>query len=117
MPALIDTHSHFFGVANNFLQLSLDECLNIKEIQNKLREYKNNIPKEKWIIANNYDQNLLEERRHIKKEEIDEVVKDNPVVISHKSGHGGIFNTKALEKLEITTQTRQIEGRKNRNNR
>ena len=117
MPAFIDTHSHFFGVANNFLQLSLNECLNIQEIQNKLREYKINIPKEKWIIANNYDQNLLEEKRHIKKEEIDEVIKDNPVVISHKSGHGGIFNTKALEKLDITINTKTIEGRKNRNNR
>ena len=60
---------------------------------------------------------MLEEKRHIKKEEIDEVIKDNPVVISHKSGHGGIFNTKALEKLDITINTKTIEGRKNRNNR
>ena len=56
MPAFIDAHSHFFGVANNFLQISLENCTNIDEIQSKLREYivKNNVTKEKWIIDGNY---------------------------------------------------------------
>ena len=108
MPAFIDAHSHFFGVANNFLQISLEECSNISEIQKKLYEYKmkNNIPEEKWIIANNYDQNVLEEKKHITKEQIDKVIRNNPVVISHKSGHAGIFNTKALEKLGIIAKTK-----------
>ena len=35
MPAFIDAHSHFFGVANNFLQISLENCTNIDEIQSK----------------------------------------------------------------------------------
>lgn len=117
MPAFIDAHGHFFGVANNFLQLSLEESSNIKEIQNRLIKYKKNTPEGKWIIANNYDQNLLDEKRNIKKEEIDEVIKDNPVVISNKSGHSGIFNTKALEILGITEQTKTVEGRKDRDDK
>ena len=117
MPAFIDAHSHFFGVANNFLQISLENCTNIDEIQSKLREYivKNNVTKEKWIIANNYDQNMLEEKRHITKDEIDKVIETNPVVISHKSGHAGVFNTKALENLGITSHTVPISRRKYRN--
>lgn len=112
MPSFIDTHSHFFGVANNFLQISLEECTNIKEIQNKLKEYndKNNMNKNKWIIANNYDTNMLQEKRNITKEEIDEIIKDNPVVLNHKSGHSGIFNTKALEVLNITEKTKAPFG-------
>ena len=112
MPSFIDTHSHFFGVANNFLQISLEECTNIKEIQNKLKEYndKNNMDKNKWIIANNYDQNMSQEKRNITKEEIDEIIKDNPVVLNHKSGHSGIFNTKALEVLNITEKTKAPFG-------
>ena len=117
MPAFIDAHSHFFGVANNFLQLSLEESSNIKEIQNRLIKYKKNTPEGKWIIANNYDQNLLDKKKNIKKEEIDEVIKDNPVVISNKSGHSGIFNTKALEILGITEQTKTVEGRKDRDDK
>ena len=119
MPSFIDAHSHFFGVANNFLQISLENCKNIDGIQSKLREYivKNNVTKEKWIIANNYDQKMLEEKRHITKDEIDEVIKTNPVVISHKSRHAGIFNTKALENLGITSHTAPISRRKYRNKR
>ena len=107
MPSFIDGHSHFFGVANSFLQISLEECANIKEIQNKLKEYKekNKLPKDKWVIANNYDQNILEEKRNVTREQIDEIIKDNPVVINHKSGHSGVFNTKALEMLNITEKT------------
>ena len=45
------------------------------------------------------------------------MIKDNPVVISNKSGHSGIFNTKALEILGITEQTKTVEGRKDRDNK
>ena len=40
MPAFIDAHSHFSGVANNFLKINLEECKNFKDIQEKLREFK-----------------------------------------------------------------------------
>ena len=53
----------------------------------------------------------------VKGMKIDEVIKTNPVVISHKSGHAGIFNTKALENLGITSHTAPISRRKYRNKR
>ena len=40
MPSFIDSHSHFLAVANNFLQISLNDCKNFKDIQNKLLAYK-----------------------------------------------------------------------------
>ena len=41
MPAFIDSHSHFMAVANNMLQASLNNCVCIKEIQDKLYKFKN----------------------------------------------------------------------------
>ena len=107
MPAFIDPHSHFFAVANSLLQVSLEDCKNIKEIQDKLLKYKNenNIKSEKWIIASGYDHNMLEEKRHITKLELDKVISDNPVIIHHKSGHNGVLNSKGLEWLKITKET------------
>ena len=107
MPSFIDAHSHFFGVANNFMQISLEECSNIAEIKEKLKEFKQNnkIDNSKWIIANNYDYTNLQEKRNIKKEEIEEVIKENPVVIQNKSGHSGVFNSKGLEILGINNKT------------
>lgn len=114
MPSFIDSHSHFFAVANNLLQVSLEGAKNINEIQEKLLKYKeeNNIEKGKWILANGYDNNILEEKRHINKQEVDEILPDNPVVIQHKSGHNGIFNSMGLKLLNITENTQSPEGGK-----
>ena len=114
MPSFIDSHSHFFAVANNLLQVSLEGAKNINEIQEKLLKYKeeNNIEKGKWILVNGYDNNILEEKRHINKQEVDEILPDNPVVIQHKSGHNGIFNSMGLKLLNITENTQSPEGGK-----
>ena len=112
MPAFIDAHSHFFAVANNFLQASLDGCKSFREIQEKLLKYKqeNNIEEGKWILANGYDHNILKENKHITKLELDEVLPNNPVVIQHKSGHNGVFNSLGLKLLEITNKTEAQVG-------
>lgn len=49
--------------------------------------------------AQGYDHNLLSERRHPDRLCLDAAAPDNPVVICHQSGHMGVFNTAALERL------------------
>ncbi len=114
MPSFIDTHSHFMAVANNFLQVSLKNCIDFKEIGNRLKEFQENnkYKKDEWIIASGYDDSKLIEKRNITKEELDKIVKNNPVVLKHSSEHSGIFNTVALEKLGITEKTVVPEGGK-----
>ena len=103
MPSFIDAHSHFSGVANNFLKVDLQNCNNFKEIQNALLSFKtkNNIPDNVWISATGYDENQLEEKKHPNKEIIDNTLPNNPVVLQHISGHSGVFNSKAIEILNI----------------
>lgn len=112
MPAFIDSHSHFFAVANSLLQVSLDKCKSVKEIQEKLLNYKkeNNIDDNRWIIASGYDHNILIEKRHMTKKELDEVISNNPIIIHHKSGHNGVLNSRALELLNITKETNSPTG-------
>ena len=112
MPAFIDSHSHFFAVANNLHQVSLNDCTDHIKIQEKLKKYKidNNIGKDKWIIANGYDNNNFKDTKHITKKEIDEILPDNPVVIHHQSGHSGILNSKALEIIGINEKTPDPAG-------
>lgn len=114
MPSFIDTHGHFFAVANNLLNVSLSDCRSFKEIQDKLYNYKiqENIKDGEWIVANGYDHNNLLEGKHITKEILDDVIQNNPIIIQHTSGHSGILNTKALEKFNITINTKSPEGGK-----
>ena len=68
MPAFLDAHSHFTGVASDLLKADLEECRDFKEIQDKLIKFKtvNNIKDGKWIIGCNYDHNNLKEKGHPK---------------------------------------------------
>ena len=114
MPAFIDTHGHFFAVANNMLNVSLNECKSFNDIKGKLYNYKieENIQDGEWIVANGYDYNNLKEGRNITKEILDSVSPNNPVIIQNTSGHSGIFNSMALEKFNITLNTKSPEGGK-----
>lgn len=112
LPAFLDAHSHFSATANALLQVPLDECVSIEEIKEKIKDYidKNKVSKGEWVIVKGYDQNCLKEKRHITAKDIDEVAGDYLVMIQHMSGHSGIFNTKAMEYLGITKDTKVPKG-------
>ena len=112
MPSFIDAHSHFSGVANGLLKVNLEDCRNFKDIQNKLKEYKSShkIADNVWILADGYDHNNLSEKKHPNKEIIDSVLPNNPVVLQHKSGHMGVFNSNGLKFFNITEHTTSPEG-------
>ena len=112
MPAFIDAHSHIFALAKKLLQLSIEGLTSIEEIKNKLIEYKNKNNISDWLIVNEYDNNLLKDRKHITKQELDEIFPDIPVILENKSRHNGIANSKALELLGITKDTEAPEGGK-----
>ena len=103
MPAFIDAHSHITAYAKTLSYVNLKQCKNISDIIEKIKKYKeeNKIEKGKWIVGVGYDNNFLEEKRHPKNKELDTLGNDNPIIITHVSGHMGVFNTKGLEKLKI----------------
>ena len=114
MPSFIDAHSHFFAVANDLSQANLNNCKSFDDIQNSILSYvkQKGIKPNEWIIANNYDNNNLQEGRNITKEELDKAFPSNPIVLKHKSGHSGVLNSKGLQMLNITENTIAPDGGK-----
>ncbi len=112
LPAFLDPHSHFSGYASSQLQVPLEEAVNFGEIADKIRNYiaANHIPAGEWVVGKSYDHNNLEEQAHPDAALLDSAAPDNPVVISHQSGHMGVFNTLALKLLSVTAQTESPEG-------
>ena len=100
-------HSHFTAVANQFLQADLSGCRSWADIQNRIRDYirRERVPAGQWVTAQGYDHNQLSERRHPDRACLDAAAPENPVVICHQSGHMGVFNTAALERLGVTRDT------------
>ena len=112
MPAFIDPHSHFTSVATSFLEVSLENAESFDDICRIISKYikSENIPKGKWIVAKGYDQNFLREKDHPRAEVLDRVSSEYPLIIHHRSGHMGVFNSKAMEILKIDKNTQSPEG-------
>lgn len=114
MPSFIDSHSHIVSLAQTLGIAQLQQCSDYEEIINAMKKFKqdNNKNDEEWIVGFGYDHNFLKEKEQPTKETLDKISTTNPVMITHKSGHMGVLNTKALEILGINEQTEDPDGGK-----
>ena len=117
LPGFIDPHSHFGMVSNTMGQVDLNPkpvgtVVNIDDILKKLEAFKEerNIPDGEWIFGWGYDDGQLAEKRHPNKRDIDKVLPNNPVYLQHTSGHMGVANSLALEKLNVNAESKSPEG-------
>lgn len=117
LPGFIDPHSHFGMVSNTMGQANLNsppvgDVESIEDILHKMKAFKseNNVPDGEWIYGWGYDESQLKEKRHPNKIEMDEVLPNNPVYLQHTSGHMGVANSMALEKLNVSEETSDPDG-------
>lgn len=103
IPSFIDSHSHFLQAAGALMQVSLNGVKSVNEIREKIKEYvdKNKIAPGMWITARDYDNTLLPYEKNPGLSELDKIAPQNPLVIHHKSGHMGLFNSAALNILGV----------------
>ncbi len=103
LPAFIDAHSHLSSYANSFLQAQLGETACFDDILDVLQTFakKTGVQDGGWIIGAGYDHNGLKERAHPTKSWLDTAFPNVAVVLQHKSGHFGVFNTMALRKAGL----------------
>ena len=101
LPAFVDPHSHLLACAYARLQVPLGECAGWGEITDRLSRHvqERDIPPGAWVKGTGYDQNALAEGAAPDRFCLDRACPHNPVVIQHASGHAGVFNTLALERL------------------
>lgn len=118
VPGFIDGHAHFFGfgaqaVGANLLASPDGSCDNIEQLITSMKEWhaENGTDKTQgWIFGMGYDDAALKENRHPTKEDLDKVSTEVPVMAIHISGHFSTVNSKALEMLQITADTKDPEG-------
>ena len=101
LPAFLDPHSHLLACAYARLQVPLGECAGWGEIADRLSRHvqERGVQPGEWVKGTGYDQNALAEGAAPDRFCLDRACPHNPVVIQHASGHAGVFNTLALERL------------------
>ncbi|HJN95066.1 MAG TPA: amidohydrolase [Gammaproteobacteria bacterium] len=109
-PGFIDAHSHPSGAGvNELVQVNAD-LRSIAEIKQALQQRAQITPDGQWIRAFKYDDTKLAEGRPINRFDIDEVAPNNPVVVGHRGGHTGVYNSMALALAGITSETPDPPG-------
>lgn len=110
MPGLIDSHYHPIlsgllgeGLNAPMIDTFYGNCKSLDEMLGMVREAVKIKKPGKWISMMGYEPTLFPEQRHPTIEELDAAAPDNPVHCMHGGGHICMYNTKALEYLDVYT--------------
>lgn len=114
VPGFIDCHNHAGGttllyevlVGNPFVV----EFVTIDSMIQKLRAKAQMTPPGTWVEGYFFDDTKLKDNRPLNVHDLDQVSKDHPVVVHHRGGHTGFYNSKALEMADINKNTPNPAG-------
>ena len=105
-PGLIDSHGHFAdGGVNELYHVNLSSAGRIDEVLDKLREKVATLRPGQWLQGDGWDEGKLQEKRYVYASDLDKVTPNNPVWLTHTTGHYGVANSYALKLAHVTAQT------------
>ncbi|SKB62735.1 amidohydrolase [Maribacter arcticus] len=102
-PGLIEGHGHFMGLGNSELEIDLLNTTSYQEIIDIVAEAVKKAEPGEWIIGGGWHQSKWDSlpadavngfQTH---DLLSAVTPNNPVYLSHASGHAGFANAKAME--------------------
>jgi predicted amidohydrolase YtcJ len=92
LPPIIDAHLHVKSLGLNAIGIDLRGVQSIVELKEVLKSSKAPL-----IYGRGWDQELLRESRWPTRWDLDDVVRDRPVVLVRICGHAAVLNSRALE--------------------
>ena len=114
VPGFIDSHNHAPG--NELLYEVLVgnpyevEFVSIASIIDKLRAKAQKTPADTWVEGYFFDDTKLKDKRALTRQDLDQVSAQLPVMVQHRGGHTGFYNSKALQMAGITKDTPNPAG-------
>ncbi len=115
LPGFIDAHSHFpvsglTAVSADVSPPPVGDIADIAQLLARMREQALITPRGQWLLGFGYDDSSLAERRHPNKQELDSISEEHPIYLWHSSGHMGVANSFALQKIGITESSQSPAG-------
>ena len=106
-PGLIDTHAHFQEVdALYSIDLSDPSIHRIDDVLDRVRAKVATVKSGEWVRGNGWDEGKFAERRYLYASDLDKVSPDNPVYLTHTTGHYGVANSYAMKLAKLTAETK-----------
>lgn len=103
LPGFIEGHGHFMGVGYNELDLDLSGVKSFEEIVERVRVAASKAKPGEWILGRGWHQDKWDTKPadmvkgYPSHAQLSAVSPDNPVFLSHASGHMSLANAKAME--------------------
>jgi hypothetical protein len=116
IPGFIDAHAHFMSIGQAKMNLDLTKVKNWDEIVAMVAEAVKKAKPGEWILGRGWHQEKWDRRptpniegfpTHVS---LSKVSRNNPVMLTHASGHAGFTNAKAMELAGITKLTPNPAG-------
>jgi len=105
LPGFIDAHSHPSGAGLNALKNVDTNLGSIARMQEALRARAAETPPGEWIVGYMYDDTKQEEGRPVNRLDLDAVSTEHPIVVGHRGGHTGVYNSMAFATAGVTVDT------------
>ncbi len=109
LPGLIDTHAHVAMTGFGQVGIDLAGVTTVKGILDRVREFCEKDSSDKVVFGCNMcmlDQ--MEDRRIPNRFELDKVSGDHPVMLILWTAHGGVMNSKAIEKANLLPEMEAV---------
>ena len=113
LPGFHDAHCHVLGFGQMLAMVPLSGVQTIPEILQRLqtRAGEQSAGPGTWVRGRGYNQNVLAERRHPTRQDLDTVAGGLPyVLVTHASGHAVSANSRVLALAGITRDTPDPPG-------
>lgn len=107
-PGLIEGHGHIMGLGYNEMNLDLMGARNFAEVVTRVREAAAKSKPGDWIVGRGWHQDKWDTmpprmvRGFPTHDELSAAAPDNPVALSHASGHAVLVNAKAMQLAGVT---------------
>ena len=111
-PGFIDAHNHmiYYGTELTGINCRADSIRSIDDIVREIAKKVASSPSGHWLRGYGYDDAVLDEGRHPRREDLDPVSPKNPVVLYRTCGHMLVANSRALQICGITKRTANPPG-------
>ncbi|MDH5246980.1 MAG: amidohydrolase family protein [Betaproteobacteria bacterium] len=119
LPGFVDAHGHMMmggmqALSANLLAPPDGDVQDIASLQETLRRWMKanaaSVARTNLVIGFGYDPATLKEQRHPTRDELDAVSTDVPIIVIHQSGHLSALNSRALEAVGLTAESKDPPG-------
>jgi predicted amidohydrolase YtcJ len=110
MPGFNDAHVHLGGAAADELAVPLAGVPSVEEMQKRVADAVAQHKPGEWITGGGWDHTTWTEKKFPNRQQLDAVAPNNPVILTHISGHVAVANSLALKSGEIDKNTPNPPG-------